>query len=71
MNSKPFSEGFTDVRKKLGFRYDRYLTDADAWAYEQGRQFAMHYIGPLKIGRIVSVVAEGAMTDLMRSGIIN
>ena len=71
MNSKAFVEGFTDVRKKLGFKYDRYFTDADTFAYEQGRQFALHYIGPLKMGRVVSVLAEGAMHDLIRSGIMS
>ncbi len=70
MNSKAFKEGFIDVRKKLGFHYDRYMNDADNFAYELGRQFALNYIGPLKSGRSVCVAAEMVMNDLIRSGVI-
>jgi hypothetical protein len=70
MNSKAFVQGFNDVRKKKTFLYDKYDTDADAWAYERGRQFALSYIGPLKIGRGVSVTAEAVMNRLLRSGLI-
>lgn len=70
MSSKPFSEGFNDARKKLPFKYDKYKTPADEYAYAIGRQFAMSYIGPLKIGRSISVSAEAMMNKLVRSGII-
>lgn len=71
MASKPFVTGFNDVRNKKPFRYDYFVHDSESWAYELGRQFAMNYIGKLKNGSHVSTMAEAAMADLMRVGIIN
>jgi len=70
MNSKPFAEGFNDVRNKRSFKYDCHYMDADAYAYELGRQFALNYIGTLKQGRRVCIAAEMVMNDLLRNGVI-
>jgi hypothetical protein len=70
MNSKPFVQGFNDVRQKLPFQYDGHATNVEAFSYELGRQFALNYIGNLKQGRRVCIAAEMVMNDLMRSGII-
>lgn len=70
MSSRPFAKGFNDARAKKPFKYDEYTSPAEAYAYERGRQFAMSYIGPLKVGRTVSVSAYAMMNHLMRAGII-
>lgn len=70
MSTKAFNEGFKDVRNKRQFRYDIFLPEAEAWAYEIGRQFALSYIGPVKFGRKISVMAEAALYELIRSGVI-
>jgi hypothetical protein len=70
MSTRAFNEGFKDVRNKRKFRYDLFLSEAEAWAYELGRQFALSYVGKLKFGRRVSAMAESAFNDLVRSGLI-
>lgn len=70
MSSRPFAQGFNDVRNKKSFKYDKYTSPAEAYAYERGRQFAMHYIGPLKIGKVLTISAEAAMNRLMRAGLV-
>jgi hypothetical protein len=70
MKTEAFNQGFKDVRNKRQFRYDLFLPETEAWAYELGRQFALSYIGPLKFGRRISVMAESALNELVRSGVI-
>jgi hypothetical protein len=70
MASKPFVTGFNEVRNKKSYQYDRFKTDSELWAYERGRQFAMCYIGPLKIGHSVCVQAEAMFNHLARAGIL-
>jgi hypothetical protein len=70
MKTKAFNLGFEDVRNKTPFRYDYFDCDIEAWAYEWGRQFAMHYIGPLKSGRRICLAAEMMMNSMVRSELI-
>lgn len=70
MCSKAFAQGFNDARGKKPYKYDVFNSPREINAYERGRQFAMNYIGPLKTGRKISITAESAMYNLMRSGII-
>ena len=70
MGSRPFVAGFNEARKKQPINYDKYRTDGELWAYERGRQFAMCYIGPLKIGNCVCVKAEAMFNHLQRAGIL-
>lgn len=65
MASAAFRRGYEDAHKRKPWIGDSYL-HGDSWAYERGRQLAMIYHGPLKVGRYLVPEAIQAFSDAYR-----